>query len=271
MAKVLIVGKNSFISQYLSRHSNFFSVSYKDYKNVDLKDYDVVLNCALNPLSITSYYDVNNDVDFEIAKWANDNKCHYIMFSTRKVYGSSTELKEYYEDSKLKPYDYYSENKVISELKIQSYFGDSSTIIRGSNWYGRELGRNSFMGYFLNSLDKNGGIVYTVSSDTQKDLLYVMDAADAIASMCYKKETGIFNLGSGYGTKIGDVGNWLITGYGQANVKSESNELGEQFILNSDLIYNVLDIQRPQVLNKDIIKNIGSYYARLDHKRSIGV
>ena len=141
MAKVLIVGKNSFIGTSLSKvkdGNKFKKISYKNLYNVDLKEYDVVINCSLNPSFKSSVYHLGIDVDYDVAHKAYESGCHYVMLSTRKIYGSSTALKTYNEESEENPYDHYSENKLKSEKKILSQFGDRATVIRGSNLFGYE-------------------------------------------------------------------------------------------------------------------------------------
>ena len=109
MAKVLIVGKNSFIGKSLSKvkdGNKFKKISYKDLYDVDLSDYDVVVNCSLNPSFKTSTYHLGIDVDYDVAHKAYESGCHYVMLSTRKIYGSSTVLKSYNEHSEENPYDH---------------------------------------------------------------------------------------------------------------------------------------------------------------------
>jgi len=69
VAKVLIVGKNSFIGTSLSKvkdNNKFKKISYKDLYKVNLSDYDVVVNCSLNPDFKSSSYDINIDVDYDL-------------------------------------------------------------------------------------------------------------------------------------------------------------------------------------------------------------
>ncbi len=111
MARRLIIGKTSFIGKELAKLKNFDIVAYKDVHHMDLSQYDAIINCAINPVFKTQTYDEKIDVDYEISKLANKNNCHYVMISTRKVYGSSSELKTYTEESPTNPFDFYSENK----------------------------------------------------------------------------------------------------------------------------------------------------------------
>ena len=63
----LIVGRNSFIA----KHTNFLDFdrcSYDDLEHRNLKDYDVIVNCALHPLFKTQPYREEIDIDFQVGK-----------------------------------------------------------------------------------------------------------------------------------------------------------------------------------------------------------
>ena len=62
--KTLVVGKNSFIARNLS--DDFDKIPYHELSTVDLSKYDVVINCALDPLYKTTKYSETMDVDFEV-------------------------------------------------------------------------------------------------------------------------------------------------------------------------------------------------------------
>ena len=266
MAKVLIVGKNSFIGKSLSKVKDgniFKKISYKNLYNVDLKNYDVVVNCSLHPSFKTSSYHLGIDVDYDVAHKSYLSGCHYIMLSTRKIYGSSTALKTYNEESEENPYDHYSENKLKSEKKILSQFGDRSTVIRGSNLFGYELGRNSMMGWFLNQLDKDGTIRYNVLSTTSKDIIHVDDASKIISKVCSQQPLGLYNLGTSYPYSMLGIGIHLLDGFNHGilenRMKFDGEIYGEQFILDTKKICSTLNIETPSVHNyPKLISDIGA-------------
>lgn len=274
MEKVLIVGQNSFIGQSLSKvqdGNKFNTISYNDLYSVDLTQFDVVVNCSLHPNFKTSTYHHGIDVDYDVAHKARLSGCHYVMLSTRKIYGSSTALKTYNEESEEKPYDHYSENKLISEKKILDQFGDSSTIIRGSNLFGYEPNRNSMMGYFLNQLDKDGRIKYNIISTTSKDIIHIDDATKIISQICSKKPLGVYNLGSSFPYTMLAIGIFLLDGFNnhmiEDNLKCQGESYGEQFVLDTKKICSTLEIETPSVHNyHNIISEIGALHrARLSN------
>ena len=266
MAKILIVGKNSFIGQSLSKvkdENKFKLISYKDLYNVNLKDFDAVVNCSLDPSFKTSDYNLSSDIDYDVAQKAYESDCHYVMLSTRKIYGSSTKLKTYTEESEENPYDYYSENKLKSEKKILSQFGDKATVIRGSNLFGYELGRNSMMGWFLNQLDKDGMIRYNVLSTTSKDIIHVDDATKIISKVCSNKPLGIYNVGTSYPFTMLSIGIFLVDGFNnkmlENKLKFDGEVYGEQFVLDTKKICSALNIETPSIQSyPKLISDIGA-------------
>ena len=241
-SRVLVVGENSFIGKNLNK---FDRISYKNIDTIDFSDYNVILNCALNPLYKISTYDEKNDVDYQIAKLAYENGCHNVMISTRRVYGKSPIVETYTENSTLKPFDYYGENKLNTEFKLLSNFGDKTTILRGSNIFGYEYGRNSFMGYCMSQLVNEGRIKYTISKDIVRDFIHVRDACSIIESVCLNRPTGVFNLSSNHGLNLGLIAENLILGYGYGGIFEEvaNPQVEDSFILDNTKIKNELKIE----------------------------
>lgn len=240
----LVVGENSFIAQNIEDIFNFDKCSYNEFSKIDLSGYDFVLNCALNPLYKISPYDTTIDVDYEVGRRAYESGLHYVMLSTSKVYGQSDELKVYDENSQVNPFDHYSENKLITEEKLLKEFGDAVTILRGSNIFGFEYGRNSFMGYCMSQLVNEGKITLTISEKTQRDFLHVFDAADIITEACRQAPIGVYNLSSNYGLEVGKVVQNLVDGYVYGGkIIKQSDKIERQFILDNTKLKKELNIE----------------------------
>lgn len=239
MSKVLVVGETSFIGKFI----NHERVSYKDLGKKNLHNYDVVINCALNPLYKTSAYKNSIDVDLEVGRMACLAGCHYVMISTSKVYGNSNELQTYTEFSKVEPSDNYSQNKLITESILLGNFPTQITILRGSNIFGLEYGRNSFVGYCMSQLVNEGLIRMTIDSSTQRDFLYVEDAARIIEKVCEVKPLGIYNLSSNQPIHVFDVTDNLIKGYPHGGKVIGKGPIERQFAMNNSKLKYALDIE----------------------------
>ena len=240
--KILVVGKNSFIGQnFHTQSSNIDLISHKEISITDFPFYGTVLNCSISPDFRTKKYEEQNDIDFIVAKKSYENGCHFVMLSTRKVYGQSNELVAYTESSEIKPIDNYSENKYITEDKIRNNFGNY-TILRASNVFGNEYERNSFLGFCLTQLKKNDKIVFDLSEKVKRDFILVDEVSRVLKIVCDAKKTGTYNLSSNYGLKIGNVAKNLIEGYGSGSFEY-GDKITDQFMLDNNKLQSEFQIE----------------------------
>lgn len=269
MKKILVVGKHSFIgSHFASMYSNVDLASYNDLVlyppyGVDIRQYDVVVCCALDPLYRIYPYQDQNDIDFKVAKKAKEANVHFIMLSTRRVYGMHSELKSFDENCLAQPFDNYSKNKFITENIIGSYL-DNYTILRCSNVFGFEYKRNfsqSFLGYCLNSLKQTGKIMFEASDDLQRDFIHVNEFCRALYRVCERKTIGTFNVGSGVGLSVTRVPELIIKGYGSGELV-KGTKVFDQFILNQNKFTDTFDFEIAQNFEKQLI-DIGKQLCKI--------
>ena len=237
--RVLIVGDNSFVGRnfYNSislEHDNVLAniVSYSQLHHIDLKRYDVVINCAIAYEYKTQIYNEAFDLDWLVGIKATEAGCHYIMLSTRKVYGNSSELTRYSERHTLNPFDRYSENKELTERFLTNDI-ENLTILRGSNIYGFELGRSSFVGYCMTQLKATGIIKYDMDKSLKRDFISIERVCELLKKVCEIKPKGIYNLSSDFGLEISVIARGLILGYGRGNFIQQDILGKEQFILDN--------------------------------------
>ena len=264
MKKILLIGKTGFIGSnlcnVLSRRYSINCISYFDINNVS-SDYDVVINCCIHPEYRTQKY--NEDIDFDL-KASRKFRGHYVMFSSRKVYGDSDTLKIYDENSPVDPKENYSENKLITENKIIDS-RDNYTIFRSSNVFGFEPGRNSFLGFCIDQLVNNNSIVFDLDYKTKRDFIYIMTLCDLVKASIGKEINGIYNLSSNIPYDIGDVARNLIIGYNNNSTFTciGVNNIKDQFVLdNSKLLLSL----KENILNcnlDNIIQNLGKQVCKI--------
>jgi nucleoside-diphosphate-sugar epimerase len=261
--KTLVVGTNSFIAKRLIK---FDSVSHEKFDHIDLTKYNNVINCALNPSYITTSYDENLDFDFYVAKKSVEKNCHYMMLSTSKVYGNNTALKIYDENSLTNPFDYYSENKLITENKLLSNFNDKVIILRLANIFGFEIDRSSFVGYLMSQMVREKKIKLTIPESTKRDFLFVNDAVDIIEKICYNNINGIYNLSSNSGYEARNIIDNLVYGYDQIiKIEDFNQKPDRQFIMDNTKLENVLQIEIGPFNYDDVFKQLGEQLARFSY------
>lgn len=241
LRNTLVIGKNSFIGSNFFLYSNsvdIISHSEVDYVNFD--HYKTVLNCSIVPDYKITRYKEKNDIDLYIANKSSKSNCHYIMLSTRKVYGKSDQLKEYSENSHTNPFDFYSENKLITEQKIKNE-NENYTILRGSNVFGQEFDRKSFMGFCLTQLKNDDKIVFNINGNVKRDFISIGEFSKVLKKVCFLRKKGIYNLSSGFGLSISEIPKLLILGKKSGSFV-DGKEISDQFILRNDLLCKEFEI-----------------------------
>jgi len=254
MKKILLVGKNSFIGNQLIldlSYSNMVDcISHQNIDDLNCKDYDFIINCSLHPDYRNQPYSFDNDIDLKISRKFSG---HFIMLSSRKVYGTNNDLLTYTEDSPVNPSDYYGWNKSITE-KILTSEHENVTILRASNVFGFEYKRKTFMGFLMDQLKDKGNIEIDISPFTIKDFISVQDLSKLINLVVDKEIKGIYNISSGCGELTGYIAEYLIKGYGIGSLISKSKERKDQFILDNKKLLNALNIEMEFDIKDQIIK-----------------
>jgi len=262
MKRILLVGKNSFICKQLlidlSMVNYVDCISFHNLGDVVYNDYDYIINCAIHPDYRSQPYSYNNDIDLKISRKFSG---YFIMFSSRKVYGSNNDLLYYTEDSPINPNDHYGLNKSFTENTIKSE-RNKNIILRASNVFGLEYQRKSYMGFLMNQLKDSGNIEIDVSPYTIRDFICVQDVSKIVNLIVEKEIEGTYNLSSGYGEMVGSTAEYLIKGYGRGNLVSKSKERRDQFILDNKKLLTALNVDIEFNI-KDQMMNLGEQLCKI--------
>jgi len=253
--KILIVGKNSQISQYLKEYLiKDFSISIKSYSELIKKDslyferYKFIINCSSNKKFVNSKYESSNDHDCIIAKKIGGLKNSYIFLSTRKVYRPKENCKE---TDKLRPSCNYSKNKLITENKLKKILKKRLIILRISNVIGitkknsKKKLHNTFIDIFFKNI-KKGFIVN--NQDIFKDFISSEKLGEQISKLIKINATGTYNLSIGKKVYLNHIINWLNY-YNPSSYKIIDNDKfkfnKESFYLNNDKIIKKTRVKMP--------------------------
>lgn len=235
---VTIVGKTSYLAQELSKlpaTDGWCFLSHGEALD-DLSWRDntqTVINFAFCPDFKTSDYDPDKDIDKKLATAIAMHDVHYVMLSSRAVYGEDEDNFVFDETRPPNPQAPYAVAKVEVEKELNAILPEERlTILRPSNIFGFEYGRPTFFGMALTRLKNENKIVFDMARETQRDFLSVWRFCEAIIQIANMPLAGTYNLGSGTGTQCGDIADWLIEGYGQGSLEITNDRKHGEFVLD---------------------------------------
>ena len=241
MTRIILLGRGSFIAKAVAKAATERAVDYlaltHDAALDGLTPDDCLINFSIAPAYRTAAYDAAADLDLRAASLAARADSHFIMLSTRRVYGqnhkwNSSETAEACGDQTT-----YGQNKATSEKKISTMMGRQAGIFRLSNIFGYEYEpkrpRKSFAGILLGSLKNQSKILFDMSAKTRRDFLPVEICADLLLDRALDRTTGIYNLGSGFPVSCGSIADWICKGYGGGALICEPDEIRDEFYLNT--------------------------------------
>ena len=214
--KILIIGKNSRITQFLKEHlDKDFLISIKGYSELIKKNsfyfkkFRFIINCSSNKKYVNLPYDVSNDYDYKIAKKIIKLGTSYIFLSTRKVYKPKENCKE---TDKLYPSCNYSKNKLITENKLKKIIKNRLLILRISNVIGiakknsKKKLHETFIDVFLKNI-KKGFIIR--NQKVFKDFISSRKLGQIISKLIKLNAKGTYNLSIGKKIYLDRIVKWL--------------------------------------------------------------
>ena len=249
--KILIIGKNSFISlalnKYLKKKIKISNKNYYDLKNKNatyFNKFNYLINCTSSQSYIKKKYKSKNDHDYQIAKKIIHANVIQIFLSSRKVYSPGANIKE---NGLIKPSCNYSKNKLISEKKLTSILDNRVLILRTSNLIGfnnivskRKLHKTFIDIFFKNA--KNGLLFQ--NHNIYKDFLSTKKFSEVVEKLIKKNASGIFNVSIGKKVYLNNIAKWLNY-YNPKKVKLIKNKVKknkENFFLNNKKLKNFIKI-----------------------------
>ncbi|OED34632.1 hypothetical protein AB832_07100 [Flavobacteriaceae bacterium (ex Bugula neritina AB1)] len=217
MSKILIIGENSFLGRNLHsflKEKKFQTkiISHKNITESTIKNSSIVINFAINPIFYEAKYRNSINFDLSFIDFIKNSDTRYIFLSSRKVYSSFMDI-PLKETDPTYPSTNYGKNKLISEQIVLNKVQEKALVLRLSNVVGFEpiVGRKTIMAYIINSIVEKRAISVNTTYNTRKDFLPLPLFCEVLTHFISNWQSGIFNVGSGIGYKLGEVID-LITG-----------------------------------------------------------
>ena len=209
--RITIIGQNSFLSQALQKQTpsnDWRYLSHKDALSETgwIDKTDTLINCAFHPDLRTGAYSPIKDIDFMLAGYIQNRPIHYIMLSSRAVYGDAPK------------------DLILREDQPPAPMG---------NIFGVERGRQTFFGQMLSGSLDHGIMRFNIAPDAVRDFLYAGQWARYMAKIANAPKAGLYNIGAGFGITTEELANWIIEIYGEGHAEYTGRSYEGQFILDT--------------------------------------
>ena len=244
--RILVVGSGSYLArEFLARNAdlNTHAIGHSQVdEDAHYEGVACVVNFAFAPALQTSEYDAALDVDARAARRAAAHHAHFVMISSRRVYADAAQWNAS-EKAPLGGIDAYSRNKLRVERNLEALLGARLTVLRPGNVVGYEPmpGRQRFAAYLQNQLLETGRIRLSVDPRVRRDLVPVDFFCRVLRKVLATMPGGVFNVGSGAATRVGDAARWLLEGFGGGELLVEGAG-GSEFLLDSSKLARELGL-----------------------------
>ena len=245
---ITVVGANSntakFIKKRLQAQSTANTWQFISHGDVEaskelLRQSDVVLNLSVHPeiMRVGTLNDETN-LDMRLAKIIENSKAHYVMASTRKVYGNHPANPEITEESPIAPECGYGEAKVEIERQLAGILPASRlSIVRFTNVAGfNDFTQVGLVGTVFNRFAHGQPVKMTLDPDCARDFLPQHKFSEIMVAFSENPQAGTFNLGSGVGLPLRNIMETWAGVFG-ATVAYEPQQREAGFWLNSRRIH----------------------------------
>lgn len=268
--KILVTGSSGFLGQHLCRKlvhlgghvqgiDSIMPNSINDEEDISEKISYSKCDIA-DKIQVQKILDNKHDLIFHLAAIASPRTCKsdfdlaynvnvtgtknilsmlqestkLVFMSSASVYGNPIKL-PITEDHPLNGSDPYSITKIIGEYLCHNYnnnYGRNISIARNFNAFGIGQTTEYIVPTLITQALKSGKIEIW-NSDPVRDLMYVDDTINGLISIGIAGRNGIYNIGSGKGTRIGTLAESIRD---NIDPKIEIVDLRKQVIGSSNLI-----------------------------------
>jgi UDP-glucose 4-epimerase len=218
--QVVVTGASGFLGGVIS----------KKLSDVGVSSLRVSRQCAFGYLRVAKYADTpSGDVLIHLAEMNNRARVNQLSAEYEResidtldallkqgygkvIYASSSVIygdrvcTPHIESDPVSAIDTYTRVKLAAEQSVLSCGG---VVVRLANIYGPGMAVENVISNILGQLNQDGPITLQDTSPV-RDFIWVEDAAEAIMKMVSERAQGLFNVGTGIGTSIGELARMLL-------------------------------------------------------------
>ena len=268
MNKVFIIGKGSNLSSFLSKkiiNSKLIS-SREILTNIEelnvLKDnlpINIIFNNFQPATKLNEFFNLENYVVNSILTTSkvldfiknNQIKVNKIIYtSSSSVYGNNILCNE---NDELKPMNLHASLKVANEKLVEKFCIENSidyTIARIFNMYGGD-DNFSIISKIIKAYKNNEELNIVNNGNAIRDFIHIEDVVDIYSKILDKKDIKILNIGSGNGSSIKNILDFL----NNHNIKIKTKNIQRE-----ELKISTADISKlKELLKKDTFFGVEDY------------
>ena len=223
---ILVVGKNSYIGDFLCRHlstqgARVSAVGSSDCNFLDLnavhrlfqgfggKPFAILFLAVINKTADNSYTAFRDNVQMAwnlVSGARNENVESLIYFSSVDVYGRSPAL-PMSETTPLDPDTWYGLAKATSEWIVREELGSKcpTCILRLPGIFGRGPNDRSVIGRFVWAIRQEGKVCLHGSGEVLRDYVFAPDLCRVVERLVARKVSGTINLATGQSVSLRQI------------------------------------------------------------------
>ena len=223
---ILVVGKNSYIGDFLCQHlsaqgGNVSAVGSADCNFLDAraveqlfmsfggKPFAVLFLAVVNKTADNSYPAFRDNVQmaWNLVSGARDeNVDSLIYFSSVDVYGRSPRL-PMSETTPLDPDTWYGLSKATSEWIVREELGTKrpTCILRLPGIFGCAPNDRSVIGRFVSTIRQEGKVYLHGDGEVLRDYVFASDLCRAVEHLVARRVSGTFNLATGTSVSLRQI------------------------------------------------------------------
>jgi UDP-glucose 4-epimerase len=215
---VLLVGKNSYVGEFLCQHFSakgavVMAVGSSDcnfldfhsvqalFKSLGEKAFTIIFLAVVNKTVDNSYSAFLDNVQmvWNLVSGARDaNVESFVYFSSVDVYGRAPKL-PMSETTSLDPDTWYGLSKSTSEWIVREELGSKfpTCLLRIPGIFGRSLNDRSVIGRLIASIRKEGKAYIHGDGKLLRDYVFAPDLCQVVERLVTRKASGTFNVATG--------------------------------------------------------------------------